>query len=182
MVRIQDTCKVAGQKNPHGVSMEIREPMTVADTVNFSVDSPKPLPYNIGATDTIFFHLCLKAKDGKKHTTQIKYSSTHGAISYTITMQAPSSAGVGSSGLKASIGISAYPNPAKEHIIFRTDNETDFDQVQIVDERGAVLQTQVLQAGGMTDLPTSDLANGRYHAILKSKGTVLGSKGFVVVK
>ena len=60
----QDTCKVFGQKNPHGVAMEIRPAMTVVDTVNFSVRSMKTLPYNISATDTIFFDVCIKARDG----------------------------------------------------------------------------------------------------------------------
>ncbi len=85
----QDTCKVFGQKNPHGLAMQVRGPMYVMDSVNFKVTSTKPLPYNIGATDTIYFEVCILARDGKQHSTQVRYGSTHGAVSFNVTMTAP---------------------------------------------------------------------------------------------
>lgn len=180
--RSQDTCKVLGQKNPHGVAMEIRGPMTIADTINFSVESTKPLPYNILATDTIFFNVCIKAKDGKKHTTQVKYSSTHGAISYTITMQAPGSAGViGSNSNSPTITVS--PNPAKEYVRLHMENFVGSSmQMLIVDSKGAAIATQSIPSDGNLSINTRTYCNGIYHAIIKSGTSIVGSKEFVVIR
>ena len=180
--KAQDTCKVLGQKNPHGVAMEIRGPMTIADTVNFSVESTKPLPYNISATDTIFFNVCIKVKDGKKHTTQVKYSSTHGAISYTITMQAPTDAGVYTTTVNSK-NIFLFPNPAREFVHLYLENfPGSSTQMEIVDSKGASISKQSIPSEGSLNVNTSNYSNGIYHAIIKSGDIIVGSKEFVVVK
>jgi hypothetical protein len=88
VARAQDTCKVFGQRNPHGVAMQISAPMYVVDSVNFHIMSVKTLPYNINATDTIFFNVCLMATDGKTHSTQVRYNTTHGMVSYNVSLKA----------------------------------------------------------------------------------------------
>ena len=179
--RAQDTCKVLGQKNPHGVAMEIRGPMTIADSINFSVESTKPLPYNISATDTIFFNVCIKVKDGNKHTTQVKYSSTHGAISYTITMQAPGSAGViGTNSNSPTIAV--FPNPAKEYVRLHMENFVGSSIMLIVDSKGATIATQSIPSDGNITINTSTYSNGIYHAIIKSGTSIVESKEFIVIK
>ena len=173
---------VLGQKNPHGVAMEIRGPMTIADTINFSVESTKPLPYNISATDTIFFNVCIKVKDGKKHTTQVKYSSTHGAISYTITMQAPGSASVISERANSPI-IAVFPNPAKKYVRLQIENFAGSSmQMEILDGKGAAIAKQSVPNDRDITINTSNYSNGIYHVIIKSGSTLVGSKEFVVVK
>ena len=52
--RAQETI-VLGQKNPHGIAMEIKSPVYVVDSANFEVSSVKPLPFTVSASDTIYF-------------------------------------------------------------------------------------------------------------------------------
>ena len=178
----QDTCKVLGQKNPHGLAMEIRGPLTVADTVNFTVESTKPLPYNIGASDTIYFHLCIQAKDGKKHTTQIRYSSTHGAISYTVTMQAPPPASVGTIASGSALRLSAFPNPANGILHFQTANSAAPLELQIFDAKGIFIAKQSVPSNGSLEMNTSMLSVGRYNAVLISEKGTQAASSFIVLR
>lgn len=179
----QDTCKVFGQKNPHGLAMEIKGPMTVADTLNFTVESKKSLPYNISATDTIFFNVCIKARDGKKHSTQVKYNSTHGAISYTVSLQAPSTAGVEPLQNTKGLTIFTYPNPAKDYVHVTIENSVNsVTQVQIYNDNGVSISSHTVPVDGNVIINTVGYNTGIYHAFLKSGNSLIGSKDFVVIK
>jgi hypothetical protein len=109
-VSAQDTCKTYSHKNPHGAAMTISR-VWVLDSVNFRVETVQELPYQETATGSYDFTVCILAKDGLKHSTQVRYQTSHGPVSYNISnFQAPGSSGV--SDLGSDVDVSIYPNPA----------------------------------------------------------------------
>ena len=86
--KASDECMLMGQKNPHGMSMVVSQ-VTVMDSMNFVVTSVKPLPFTMGKADTVWFAVCPLVHDGKMHSTQIKYTTDMGPISYSISVMAP---------------------------------------------------------------------------------------------
>jgi hypothetical protein len=106
----QDTCKTYAHKNSHGAAMTISR-VWVLDSVNFRVESIPELPFQETASGTYDFKVCILAKDGLKHSTQVRYQTTHGPVSYNISnFQAPGASGV--SEHEVSTKVKLYPNPA----------------------------------------------------------------------
>ncbi len=174
----QDTCKTFSIKNPHGAAMSIMKIWAV-DSVNFTVSTVKPLPFQIGATESFDIIVCIRARDGKPHSTSIRYTNTHGTSSYNVTMTAPSVSAVPSEGDGADVGVrvDVSPNPASTQAMIDVDargaRETG---VRLYDINGRVVwsYTQTItQAHIPIDLQSipagmytlvADDGNGRRHA------------------
>jgi hypothetical protein len=108
----QDTCKVFSQKNPHGAEMWIYN-IWIRDSVNFRVRSIQTLPWFEGVNDTLHFEVCILARDGKKHTTQVGYFTTHDTVTYLISnFQAPAPSAVDEFDDVRLL----YPNPARDYL------------------------------------------------------------------
>lgn len=92
-VHAQDTCKIFSIKNPHGAAMSINR-IWVVDTVNFRVEPMKATPFQLGATESFEVRICILARDGQRHSSQIRYTNTHGTTNYSFSMDAPTTSSV----------------------------------------------------------------------------------------
>jgi hypothetical protein len=169
LVRAQDTCKVFGQRNPHGVAMQISGPMYVVDSVNFHIMSMKTLPYNIAATDTIFFNVCLMAMDGKTHSTQVRYNTTHGMVSYNVSLKAPTS-GVNEEQITHGPALSALTGELRGAVL------------EIFSSDGSLIETLPTIGAGTVEIPTASLAAGFYFVQLTTGQHQLAVEHFTVTR
>ncbi|MEO5930476.1 MAG: T9SS type A sorting domain-containing protein [Candidatus Kapaibacterium sp.] len=181
----QDTCKVYSLKNPHGAEMDITK-IWVVDSVNFRVRTIKALPFHIGATESFDIEVCILARDGKPHTSQVRYQNTHGTSSYNVTMTGPAVASVsdGMMGEGASQGVSAIaPNPA-----------TDYAHIQILRPAGQKLSVRLynilgdditattsIEAGESdVKIDVKSLANGRYFVAVVTGNSPVTTQSLMV--
>jgi hypothetical protein len=84
----------------------------ILDSINFRVRPIQTLPYSESANGTFDFEVCILPRDGKKYSTQVRYMTTHGAVSYTISnFQAPGGVSSVSPSKATNLNVSLYPNP-----------------------------------------------------------------------
>ncbi|MEO6940529.1 MAG: T9SS type A sorting domain-containing protein [Candidatus Kapaibacterium sp.] len=182
VARAQDTCKVFGQRNPHGVAMQISAPMYVVDSVNFHIMSVKTLPYNINATDTIFFNVCLMATDGKTHSTQVRYNTTHGMVSYNVSLKA-TTAGVSKELLTCGPALSTpFPNPAGGIVKFELSGELHGAVLSLFSSNGSLIENLPAIGAGTVEIPTASLPAGVYYARLTSGQRQISVQYFTVTR
>ena len=181
----QDSCKMIGAPNTMGMKMTVTGQITCTgtDKTKYTIMPMMTVPYTIEAIDTSWFHVCILAADGKKHTAQIKYMTNMGFMSYTVTIQAPSAAGVANPDINSTRNISLYPNPAKNFIRMQLNEPvTTLMSLTVVDEKGASMMTQSVSNDEDLLVSITNLSNGTYSAILKSENRFVGSQRFVILK
>lgn len=166
--RAQDTCKTFSIANPHGAAMSIMKIWAV-DSVNFTVSTVKPLPFDIGATESFSIIVCIHARDGKPHSTSIRYTNTHGTSSYNVTMTAPSVSAVPSEGNDANVGVrvDVSPNPASTQAMIDVDaSSTREIDVRLYDINGrAVWSSAHATTHARIPMDLQSIPNGTYTLV-----------------
>lgn len=156
-VQSQDTCKTFSQKNPHGAAMTISR-VWILDSVNFRIRSIQPLPYQEAASGSFDFEVCILARDGKKYSTQVRYMTTHGAVSYPVSnFQAPG----GVSAVARDQGSYVhriYPNPARTSIAIEGSVGSDW----VIYDIGGVARLSGVTAASGESLDVTALLPGSY--------------------
>ena len=176
--RAQDTCKSYNVPNPHGAAMSIYK-IWVVDSTNFTVESLKPIPYDITATGTVDFRVCLLPRDGVKRTTQVRYQNTHGTSSYTVTITPPTSS-VKRTPDQAQ--LNAYPNPAANRVEIALGSfELNNLSVDLIDVRGNIINPPFDVASSKIVLNTSAMVSGAYTVVIKNSTHILGVSQLAVV-
>ena len=177
-VQAQDTCKSYNVPNPHGAAMTIYK-IWVVDSTNFTVESIKPIPYDITATGTVDFRVCLLPRDGVKRTTQVRYQNTHGTSSYTVTLTPPTSS-VKRTPDQAQ--LSAYPNPAANRVEIALGSfEMNNLSVDLIDVRGHIINPPFEVASSKIVLNTSAVVTGAYTILVKNNTHIVGVSQLAVV-
>jgi hypothetical protein len=140
------------------------------------------LPYNIAATDTIFFNVCLMAMDGKTHSTQVRYNTTHGMVSYNVSLKAPTS-GVNEEQITHGPALSAaFPNPAAGIVKFALTGELRGAVLEIFSSDGSLIETLPTIGAGTVEIPTASLAAGFYFVQLTTGQHQLAVEHFTVTR
>ena len=168
----QDTCNTYLIPNPHGAAMSINT-VWVVDTVNFSVESLRPLPYEISSTGTIDIRVCILVRDGKSHSTIVRYTNTHGTSSYQVTMTAPATSGVDRAVERTIALHSALPNPASSTVTIDFGSSVpDQIRVEILDMSGRLVVDDLrpMISGGRLVFDVSAIANGLYLVQVTAPG------------
>lgn len=130
----QDTCKTIVHKNPHGAAMTISR-VWILDSANFTVRPIQQLPYQESATGSFDFEVCIIPRDGKTYSTQVRYQTTHGPVSYNVSnFLAP----LGTSSVTSSEYTPAvvFPNPVSSVLHVQVGEPFEFS---IVDINGIVI-------------------------------------------
>lgn len=177
----QDTCKVYSVKNPHGAAMSINK-IWVLDSVNFSVESIKPTPFQLGASESFSIKVCILARDGASHSTQVRYTNTHGTSSYNVTMVAPSGGAASVQEVPVEMVLSVSPNPASSYlqVSLNTDKLKGGD-VAIYNMIGEQVQRSPIEAEtGTVFIDVSAIPSGRYMAVITSEGRQIAMSALVV--
>ena len=159
----QDTCKSYSHNNPHGSPMTISR-VWILDSVNFRVESIPMLPYQEAANGTYDFKVCILARDGKKYSTQVRYMTTHGAVSYPISnFQAPGGAsGVSREGTSLSYSIS--PNPTRSNFTILGAAGSKW----VIYDMGGVEVLSGVTAAVSESVDVTSLASGSYFLKITS--------------
>lgn len=178
----QDTCKIFTIENVHGAAMDITK-IWVVDTVNFTVESMRPLPFFLGATDSFDIKVCIRARDGQRHSTIVRYSTTHGTVPYTVSMDAPGTSSVAAPSIRGRGAVVVEPNPAAGSTALLVKGLTAREAtVSLVGIDGAVART--IAAGSIADgrilLDLTGLASGLYLAVVKADGDFIAAERLVV--
>lgn len=184
--RAQDTCKTFTVANPHGAAMDITKIWAV-DTVNFTVMTVRSLPFNIGATESFDIVVCLRVHDGKSHTTQIRYTNTHGTSSYNVTMTAPSTSSVDpETGATKGLNLRLLSqNPATDRITIGVDNVEGGElRVTMYGMNGDIARSLQFDAfsGALLELDLRGLPAGIYTAVVTDGWLRISSVPLVVAR
>jgi hypothetical protein len=170
--RAQDTCKVMTIQNPHGADMQIMK-LWVVDSANFRVTSVTPLPFQLGANESFDVRVCILARDGMSHSSQVRYTNTHGTSSFNISMTAPSSATVPSAGERGLVDAWISPNPASGAVTIAL-NRTGARDVEVrlyALDGSRVTSVSIPElAGASVPLDVSALPAGEYLAAIDVRG------------
>ncbi len=182
----QDTCKTYTVANPHGAAMDITKIWAI-DTVNFTVNTVRTLPFNIGATESFDIVVCLRVLDGKSHTTQIRYTNTHGTSSYSVTMTAPSTSSVDPErGAAKSLALRLLsPNPAGDRITVGVDNNVVGDlHIAIYSMTGDMARSLRFESYGssLLNLDLRGLPSGMYTMVVTDAASRTSSMPLVVAR
>lgn len=165
-----DPCQMMGQKNPHGMDIKVSS-VSVADTMNFMVQTMETMPFTVKVGDTVWFHVCMMAKDGKMHSTQIKYQTDMGTFSYNISMQAPT-AGVAQVG--APQALIAYPNPVINSLSINIPSLNENASLEIFSVSGSRVLAHDVSSSTPIQISVGNLSNGTYLVKLISKSGTIG--------
>lgn len=178
----QDTCKKISISNPHGLDMEISK-VWVLDTVNFSVESVKALPFNLGATESFDIKVCVLARDGKSHSTQVRYRNTHGTSSYNVTMIAPD----GTSSVKnvenKNYNLVVASNPATTHFTIQFPQKPIKDvTIELYSMDGSLVHVKNVSeiTTGEVSVNVQGLSSGTYVTVVKIKGENIITKRIAI--
>ena len=175
----QSAEKIYSLGNPYGAAMRIQS-ISVDDTANFSVESLKPLPYDLEELGTLDFKVAIIPRDGITRTTQVRYQDSHGISFYTVTMAAPVTSSVKTSNEQYA-NHPAYPNPVKDFCTINTDISLYPNvQIELFNAVGASVVGFVQPVGHVLSLDARNLSSGRYHLSISSNGQVIRSEDIFV--
>ncbi len=177
LLHAQDTCRSIYLKNPHGAAMNI-EKVWILDSVNFTVESLRPLPYYITDTGTVDFKVCILPRDGIKRTTQVRYLNTHGTSSYSITMTPPATESVKTEPQLPS--LIAFPNPASTSVELLLAGSVSALKVECLALDGTSFHIPFTSVGKRVTLQTTLLASGSYTIIVKDGERPIGMSQIVI--
>lgn len=178
---VPDTCHTFGRMNSHMGMMRVHR-FYCLDSINFSVRSMRDMPYDCMSNDSMWFEVCLHRRDGKLYSTQVRAVTSVGEQSWDISMQAPASSDVKINEPQRE-RVVIYPNPASGSIRIPLDNEAIVPtSVQIIDMQGRTIELHVNVSGSEAIIPTTGLASGTYHLILKAGDVVYGDSDFILVR
>lgn len=177
----QDTCKVFSVPNPHDAPMTISS-VFIADTVNFTVEPLRSVPFDITATEIWDARVCIKARDGQRYSTTIRYMTTHGQASFALSMVAPATSGAPSLQLRAHSRV--FPLPARDFVsIELPDARPGEVSALVADVLGRIVATNVqlvVSRDSFVRVDVRDLATGTFIYTFESAGRVIGRARVVV--
>jgi hypothetical protein len=134
----------------------------ILDSVNFRVRPIQQLPYQEAATGSFDFEVCIIPRDGKKYSTQVRYQTTHGPVSYNISnFVAPLS--TSSVGNAVTDGVEIYPNPTSDIVNVVLGYSFDFSVTNV--NGVTVLAGRSEQVVDLKGLP-----RGSYYLSIKAIG------------
>ena len=180
-VSAQDTCRVVTIPNPHGAAMTISR-VFIADTVNFSVEPLRAVPFNIGASETWDARVCIKARDGQSHSTTIRYQTTHGQASFPVTMTAPGTAGIAETA--APRKVLAFPQPTSGRVTVGLEEAVVGElRARVYDHAGGLATTlsSLSSANDEVTLDLTGLSTGAYTIVLDAAGHVIAQSSVLIV-
>lgn len=161
-IRAQDTCKTYSHKNPHGAAMTISR-VWILDSVNFTVRPIQTLPYQESATGSFDFEVCIIPRDGKKYSTQVRYQTTHGPVSYNISNFVAPTGTSGVSEVAVEEQAEVYPNPTPDVVNVLLDYPFEYS---VTSPSG----TTILTGSGDKTIDLRALPSGSYFLYLRSTG------------
>ncbi len=171
--------KIYSIPNPYGIAARV-ESITVDDTANFTVESLKPLPYEVDESGTLDFKVAIVPRDGITRSTQVHYWDSRGCTSYTVTMDAPVTSAVKTNNEQYE-NHPAYPNPVKDYCTINTDISLYPNvQIELFNAVGATVIGLVQPVGHVLSLDARNLSSGRYHLIISSNGQVIRNEDILV--
>lgn len=174
-----DTSRVYSIANPSGSATTIQA-ISVADTEHFAVELLRPLPYTVAENGTIDFRVIVKSRDGITHTTQVLFNSESKVSSYTIVLTSPYEQN-GVQVAQPPHSKPAYPNPVKDNCIIDVDIRLYPNvQVDVINDVGGRVIGVVQPAGDKLILDSHTLANGNYHVVVFSGGTIVRKEEIIV--
>jgi hypothetical protein len=178
----QDTCRVFTIPNPHGAAMTISS-IFIADTVNFSVEPLRSVPFDIEATETWDARVCIKARDGARHSTSIRYMTTHGQAAFQLSMDAPGPSGIVDDARVRTV-VTAYPSPSTGAVTLRLGNPVATRAVvTVVDASGAgTIVAPVSRAGDDLHIDLGTLAPGAYVIVVSVDGRFVGRASILLAR
>ena len=181
--RAQDTCRVFSIPNPHGAAMTISR-VWVQDSVNFSVEPVRAVPFNLAADELWDARVCIKPRDGQSYSTIIRYQTTHGPASYQVTMVAPTTAAVSMEHQDATMGMKVYPVPSSGDLTIEPPVERgDILTVEVYDGMGGLRSVvEERYEGGHLRLDLSRLPSGRYRIMVRGSEGVVGVGTALIVR
>lgn len=122
----------------------------ILDSVNFTVRPLQQLPYYEAADASFDFEVCILARDGKKYSTQVRYQTTHGPVSYNISnFVAPlETSGVTDA---RSADVVVYPNPVDDQVYVNIEGPFKY---ALMDLKGVNVLTGTSERSiGLASLP-----------------------------
>lgn len=148
----------------------------VLDSVNFRVRPIQQLPYQESATGSFDFEVCILARDGKKYSTQVRYMTTHGAVSYTISnFEAPGGASEVSREVSSLINR-IYPNPARNAITIQGAVGSNW----VIYDIGGVARLSGVTAAANENVDATSLLPGSYFVKITSVEGVEESQQLII--
>jgi hypothetical protein len=175
----QSTEKIYSIANPYGIAARV-ESVSVDDTANFSVESLKPLPYEVDESGTLDFKVGIIPHDGITRTTLVRIIDSRGCSSYTVTLDAPVTSAVKTNNEQYE-NHPAYPNPVKDFCTINTDISLYPNvQIELFNEVGAAVVGLVQPVGRVLSLDARNLPSGRYHLSISSNGHIIRSEDIIV--
>ncbi|HJW29224.1 MAG TPA: hypothetical protein VJ508_08215, partial [Saprospiraceae bacterium] len=120
----------------HNGMMRVTGPFRCLDSMNFTVQPQRPMPFNCMMGDTVWMRVCLRAHDGKLHQTTIYYGTDQGTVSFEVAMQAAGTSIVPIN-LAPRITMALYPNPTMDRVFINlSDVLPEPMTIEIVDLKG----------------------------------------------
>ena len=172
----QSAEKIYSIMNPYGSAMRI-ESLSLDDSVNFAIESLKPLPFDLNDMGTLDFKVSVIAHDGITRTTQVRAGNTS---LYTVTMAAPTTSTVKKSEDQY-VNHPSYPNPVKDFCTINTDISLSPNvQIELVNSLGANVVGLIQPVGHSLSLDARNLASGKYHLSITSNASMIRSEEIVV--
>ncbi len=130
----------------------------ILDSVNFRVRPIQQLPYQEAATASFDFEVCILARDGKEYSTQVRYMTTHGVVSYSISnFQAPGGVSAVLSEAPSSQQL-IFPNPAREIITMQGSAGSDW----VIYDIGGVARLSGRTTASSESVEVTSLLPGSY--------------------
>lgn len=181
-MQAQDTCMTVTIPNPHGAAMQIMR-VWVTDSVNFSVEPMRTLPFDIGDTESWDARLCILARDGGTYTTTIRYQTTHGPAGFPVTMQAPLVSAV-MDHTRAQRGVlRLYPSPSSGVVtIDIPDRDLGTVVIDVIDPIGRLaVSFESAATNGTVTHDLSTLPNGSYLVVARYDDEEIGRQHLLLV-
>jgi hypothetical protein len=178
----QDTCRYYWLPNPSWGPIYVYT-VEVLDTVNFSVEPIKPLPHRISQNESFDVTICIRARDGRPHSTIVRYTHDHGSSAEDITMTAPIASAVEKESTMRLRLHPPMPNPAASTISIDPGYTLPENvSTEIVDLSGRIVVAGHRPAisDGRLQIDVGAIPNGRYLLRVIAPGRSVDSWPIVV--
>lgn len=132
--------------------------------------------------DTIFFNVCFKVMDGKMHSSQIRYNTSMGAVTYNFSLLAPNASGVESKEVAAVRLFALFPNPTSNVLNIAMPLAPAGAKAELYSVTGQRIAEQVVSANGNITLFIGDQPNGVYCLRIISNGKIVAQDRVTVAR
>ena len=179
----QDTCQVFSIPNPHGAAMTISR-VWIQDSVNFSVEPLRSVPFDITATESWDARVCIKPRDGQTYSTIIRYQTTHGPAAFQISMVAPNTSAVHERRQFSMSEMRVSPLPTSGDLVIAPSAVSgDILTIEVYDGIGIVRSVMEERFdGNPLRLDLSELPSGGYRIVVRGRDGVVNTGSALLVR